>query len=242
MQQERQNNLMKRMAVYCLVFVTTAMSAILYYSANKIIVVADVAQDEVVQESDGNEGSEKSTEKSVVVDKNNISIDRDSQNTKYFCIPLPEDVKAEEVIIENHYMDRELWVNITHKNPQEHEKFYETNGVYGNCDSVTEGHFDVDKDRMCLRFDLAGVYEYHSIFEDNTLYVEFMTPKEVYDKIIVIDPAYGLQEDGVLSNGVSAKDITLEVAKAVKAKLDNTDIKVYYTRMDDSNPTAEKRV
>ena len=230
------------MAVYCLVFVATAMSAILYYSANKIIVVADVAQDEVVQESDGNEGSEESTEKAVVVDKNNIAIDRDSQNTKYFCIPLPEDVKAEEVLIENHYMDRELWVNITHKNPHEHEKFYETNGVYGNCDSVTKGHFDVEKDRMCLRFELTGVYEYHSIFEDNTLYVEFMTPKEVYDKIIVIDPAYGLQEDGVLSNGVSAKDITLEVAKAVKAKLDNTDIKVYYTRMDDSNPTAENRV
>ncbi len=239
MQQERQNNLMKRMAVYCLVFVATAMSAILYYSANKIIVVADVAQDEVVQES---AGSEESTEKAVVVDKNNITIDRNSQNTKFFCIPLPEDVKAEEVIIENHYMDRELWVNITHKNPHEHEKFYETNGVYGNCESVTKGHFDVEKDRMCLRFDLTGVYEYHSIFEDNTLYVEFMTPKEVYDKIIVVDPAYGLQEDGVLSNGVSAKDITLEVAKAVKAKLDNTDIKVYYTRMDDSNPTAENRV
>ena len=245
MQQERQNNLMKRMAVYCLVFVATAMSAILYYSANKIIVVADVAQDEVVQESAGSEdgtGGEGSTENTIVADKNHILIDRSSQNTKFFCIPLPEDVKAEEVIIENHYMDRELWVNITHKNPHEHEKFYEANGVYGNCESVTEGHFDVEKERMCLRFDLTGVYEYHSIFEDNTLYVEFMTPKEVYDKIIVVDPAYGLQEDGVLSNGVSAKDITLEIAKAVKAKLDDTDIKVYYTRMDDSNPTAENRV
>lgn len=238
MQQERQNNLMKRMAAYCLVFVATAMSAMLYYSANKIIVVADVAQDEVVQESAATENSAENT----VVDKNHIAIDRNSQNAKYFCIPLPADVKAEEVTIENHYMDRELWVSVARGDLDDCEGFYETNGVYGNCESVTEGHFDVEKDRICLRFDLTGVYEYHSIFEDNTLYVEFMTPKEVYDKIIVIDPAYGLQEDGVQANGVSAKDITLEVAKAVKAKLDNTDIKVYYTRMDDSNPVAEKRV
>ena len=44
----QQNRLMRRMAVYCFVFVATAMGVMLYYSANKIIVVADVAQDEVV--------------------------------------------------------------------------------------------------------------------------------------------------------------------------------------------------
>ena len=84
--------------------------------------------------------------------------------------------------------------------------------------------------------------QYHSIFEDSALYVDFMTPKEVFDRIIVIDPAYGQQDTGVTANNIKAKDITLEIARALKAKLDNTDIKVYYTRMDDSNPTAAKRV
>lgn len=236
MQQERQNRLMKRMAVYCFVFVATAMSAMLYYSANKIIVVADVAQDEVVQAAEG------STENIVVEDKNYIKIDRNSQNTNYLCIPMPEGVKVEEVTIENHYMDRELWVLIESKTPNDGEAFYETNGVYGNCEGVVHGHFDVEKNRICLRFELTNVYEYHSIFEDNTLYVEFVTPKEIYDKIIVIDPAYGQQDTGVRLNEISAKSITLEIARALKAKLDNTDIKVYYTRMDDSNPTAAKRV
>lgn len=236
MQQERQDNLMKRMAVCCLVFVAVAMSAILYYSANKIIVVADVAQDEVVQENAG------SVEDTVVDDKNHIRIDRKSQNTNYFCIPLPEGVKAEEVTIENHYMDKELWVSITPKELAGYEEFYASNGVYGNCDNVLEGHIDVEKDRICLRFALTDVFEYHSIFEDSALYVDFMTPKEVFDRIIVIDPAYGQQDTGVTANNIKAKDITLEIARALKAKLDNTDIKVYYTRMDDSNPTAAKRV
>lgn len=240
----QQNKLMTRMAIYCFVFVATAMGAMLYYSANKIIVVADVAQDEVVQGSDSNPNSDHNHNVPVTVieDKNHIEIDRNSQNTSYFCVPLPESVRVEEVTIENHYMDRELWISIEPREMDGLDKFYENSSVYGNCESVLEGHFDVEENRICLRFNLTDVYEYHSIFEDNTLYVEFVAPKEVYDKIIVIDPAYGLEDVGVAIEGVNAKDITLEVAKALKTKLDATDIKVYYTRMDDSNPDAEKRV
>ena len=236
----QQNKFMMRMAIYCFVFVATAMGAMLYYSANKIIVVADVAQDEVVQSDE--HVSEHTGAKPVAKDKNSIQIDRNSQNTSYFCIPLPENVRAEEVTVQNHYMDRELWISIEPKEMEGLDKFYEGSSVYGNSESVLEGHFDVEKKRICLRFKLTDVYEYHSIFEDNTLYVEFMAPKEAYDKIIVIDPAYGLDDMGVSIETVSAKDITLEIAKALKAKLDETDIKVYYTRMDDSNPDAEKRV
>lgn len=236
MQQDRQDRLIRRMAIYCFVFVATAMSAILYYSANKIIVVADVAQDEVVQSSGSNRDDPE------VEDKNRIEIDRYNQNTNYFCIPMPESVRAEEVTIENHYMDRELWVSIEPKEMGDQAEFYESNGVYGNCDNVLDGHFEVEKHRLCLHFRLTDVYEYHSIFENNTLYVEFMTPKEAYERIIVIDPAYGAGDTGVTSQGIMAKDITLEVAKALKTKLDETDIKVYYTRMDDSNPSAADRV
>lgn len=241
------DKLMKRTAAYCLVFVVTAMSAILYYSANKIIVVADVAQDEVAQNADNsadNQTGASHIQSHAVVeeDQNHIRIDRYSQNTKYFCIPMPADVRVEEVTIENHYMDKELWVGVARKEVEGWEMFYEENGVYGNCKDVLTGHFDVEKDRICLRFELTDVYEYHSIFEENTLYIEFMTPKEAYDKVIVVDPAYGMKDAGITVNGVNAKDITLDIAKALKAKLDETDIKVYYTRMDDSNPSMESRV
>lgn len=233
---QQQNQLMIRMAIYCFVFVATAMSIMLYYSANKTIVVTDVAQDDMVQAVEHTEAWPAS------MDKSRINIDRDSQNTSYFCIPLPETVRAEEVTVENHYMDRELWISIEPREMKGLDTFYERNSVYGNSESVLEGHFDVENKRVSLQFKLTDVYEYHSIFEDNTLYVEFMAPKEAYDKIIVIDPAYGLDDTGVSIETVSAKDITLEIAKALKAKLDETDIKVYYTRMDDSNPNAENRV
>ena len=233
---------MTRMAVYCCVFVATAMVAMLYYCANKIIVVADVAQDEVVQSANNNNSNNNNVETFSVADKNHIEIDQNSQNTSYFCVPLPENVRPEDVTVENHYMDRELWISIEPKDMSGIDKFYESTGVYGNCEDVLDGHYDVEKRRVCLRFKLTDVFEYHSIFENNTLYVEFMAPKEAYEKIIVIDPEYGLDETGVSIESISAKDITLEVAKALKIKLDETDIKVYYTRMDDSDPDEESRV
>lgn len=233
----QQNRLMRRTAIYCILFVLAAMSVMLYYSANKIIVVADVAQDEVVQSAESG-----NAEEAAAVDKNHIEIDRNSQNTNYFCIPMPESVRAEEVTIENHYMDQELWVSIAPKEMADQGLFYENHSVYGNCDNVLVGHFDVEKERICLRFALTDVYEYQSIFENNTLYIEFVSPKEAYDKIVVIDPAYGAEDNGITAEGVKGKNITLDIAKALKAKLDETDIKVYYTRMDDSNPADKNRV
>ena len=245
---------MIRMAVYCFVFVASAMGAMLYYSANKVIVVTDVAQDEVAASFESGVpageaaaagstgGNAAAGNEAAVEDTDRLNIDRSNQNTNYFCIPLPADVRAEEVVIENHYMDRELWVSIESQKPSRLEDFYAENSAYGNCENVLDGHYDLEDHRMCLRFEVTDVYEYHSIFEDNTLYVEFAAPKEVYDKIVVVDPAYGDLDMGVTADGVNGKDITLEIAKALKARLDETDIKVYYTRMDDTDPDASERV
>lgn len=285
-----QSQLMKKTTVLCLLFVAAAMGVMLHFCANKIVVVADVAQDEVVQaaESAGERaagdgvsggmtdavpeggaagnvsaagddsgtsdaaghggstedgaGSGGGTDAMEGWSGNRIHIDRDSENTNYFCVPIPPQVRVEEVTIENHYMDRQLWVSIEPDKMQEEDTFYETNGVYGNCEKVVDGQFEVERKRICLRFQLTDVFEYRSIFEDNTLYIEFVPPKEVYEKIVVIDPAYGREETGAATEKIAAKDITLQVAKALKEKLDKTDIKVYYTRMDDSNPAAENRV
>lgn len=214
------------------------MSVMLYYAATKTVGVADLAQDEVVRPA----AQKGESESLYPTEEDEIAINRTVMNTSYFCIPLPESVKAEEVVLENHYMDKELWVSISAEQTKGYEEFYKTKGVYGNCENVTDGRLEAEKDRICLRFALNGVYEYRSIFEDHTLYVEFVPSKEMYEKIIVIDPAYGGGEHGVAVDGILSKNITLDVAKALKTMFDESDIKVYYTRMDDTNPAAADRV
>lgn len=230
-------SLMRSTLVYCTLFVAAAMSVMLYYSATKTVGVPDVAQDEVVSST-----QPEQTVPEVPTESDEIKIDRNQQSTNYFCVPVPESVKAEEVVLENHYMSEELWVSISTSEPVLFREFYADNSVYGNSSSVLDGHFEAGEERTCLRFALDGVYEYRSIFEDHILYVEFVPPKEAYEKVIVIDPAYGGEEVGVTGKNAVAKDITLNIAKALKAKFDESDIKVYYTRMDDSNPASADRV
>ena len=243
----QQNLLMKRTALCTLLFSICALAVIFYYCANEVEIVKDASQEDIVQrtdiaiQEDTDDGSEASS------DLNNIIFEENSQEMTYFCIPLHEAVRAENVTIENHYMDKELWVSIARgEDKVDLEEFYRANGVYGRRDEVVSGCFDDADPIFRLKFKLADIYEYHSIFENNKLYIEFVPPKEVYDKIVVIDPAYGGEETGAVSGKAEGrtegKNITLEIARALKSKLDETDIKVYYTRLDDSLPTAENRV
>ncbi len=228
-------SLLRSTLVYCILFVMAAMSVMLYYSATKTVDVPDVAQDEVAS------STQQKTEPEIPAESDEIRIDRNSQTTNYFCVPVPESVKAEEVVLENHYMSEELWVSIRSSEPALFQDFYAANSVYGNSNCVVDGHFEAGEEKTYLRFALDGVYEYRSIFEDHILYLEFVPPKEAYEKVVVIDPAYGSEESGVTGKDIVAKDVTLNIAKALKAKFDESDIKVYYTRMDDSNPAAADR-
>lgn len=233
----RHNNLMKSTLVYCILFVAAAMSVMLYYAATRKPGVPELAHEEIKPpvHSDGGTAS------SAPLRENEIAVDRSVQNTNYFCVPMPEAVKAEEVVLENHYMEKELCVCVSSDKAADYGEFYRANSVYGNCGNVTDGCFESEEGRLRLRFSLTGVYEYRSIFEDHILYVEFVPPKEMYEKVVVVDPAYGGGEHGVTVEGVMSKDITVGVAKALKDLFDESGIKVYYTRMDDSNPDASLR-
>ena len=225
-----QHDLMKKMAVFCSILCIAAMGCILYLSANKVITISDVAQDEVLK-------TEKITEKKEN-EEHILTFILGKSDTSYLRIPLPEGCKADDIAIENHYMDQELCIVV--KGAE--ETFYVDNAISGNRQMVREGKWEALKDEIKLIFRLTGIFEYRTILENNNLYVSFLSPKEVYDKIVVIDPACGGGNDGLVVEGIREKDITLEIAQKLKEKLDKTDIKVYYTRMDDVNPGEKERV
>lgn len=244
---------MKRTAVYTALFAVCALAVIFFYSSHKAVVVENVAQDEVVQkEIEQNETVQNTQDEGNVVHQdvtgsippeNSILFEEKGQDMSYFCIPLHSNVRAENVTIENHYMDKELWVSIKQGQQDDaYTDFYRTQGVYGNHEAVVDGYFESGTDAFRLKFRLTDIYEYHSILEDGNLYIEFIAPKEAYDRIVVIDPAYGDDITGAVSGDLQSKQVTLEIARALKKKLDETDIKVYYTRMDDSNPSDENRI
>lgn len=239
----QQNQLMKNTAVYTLLFAVCALVIIFYYCVNEVEIVMEDSQEDIVQSTDTAIRENSDDKPENIQSENSIIFEKNDQEMTYFCVPLHEDVRAENVTIENHYMDKELWISIDkEQNSKKFDDFYHAHGVYGNRDAVVEGYFENSEDAFRLKFKLADIYEYHSIFENNNLYIEFVSPKEVYDKIVVIDPAYGGEIAGAVSGKLEGKKITLEIARALKEKLDETDIKVYYTRMDDSAPSDDNRI
>lgn len=227
-----QQKLIKKTAIFSLVFFLISMGMISYMSAGKVIVIDDVAQDEVeeaaaVKETETGNGTVR-----------NLTFQLGEADTSYLRIPLPEGCKADDITIENHYMNKELWILI----PKADEVFYAEHSISGNREAVKEGTFDAAKEGIVLKFGLTGIYECRTILENENLYISFLSPGEMYDRIVVIDPAFGGEDTGYVTGELAEKDITLLIARKLKAKLDESNIKAYYTRMDDMNPAGEDRI
>lgn len=224
-------DLMKKAAIGSAVFSTAAMGIILYLSAGKVITISDVAQDEVRRETSYIQDGGTS-------DGCTLTFAQGEADTSYLRIPLPQDCRAEDIVIENHYMTRELCILIDGSDPA----FYEENVISGNWEMISQGTYEDIKNGVKLRFMLTGIFEYRTILENNDLYISFLSPREMYDKIVVIDPALGGFERGYTTEELIEKEINLQIAQKLKEKLDKTDIKAYYTRMDDANPEEQDRI
>lgn len=237
------DGLIRKTTIVSLCFSAVAIGFIMFFSATKTIEISNLSQDEVLastklEEDNMAQGLEAIAVDSKDVRENELKFSDDNANTEYLCIPLPEKTKVEDILIENHYMDGILYVII----PDEDKEFYQNTVLDGNRRSITGAFLEEEDGVLKLRFDLDELYEFKTILENNTLYISFFKPRELYDQIVVIDPACGGQDTGDSLGEQLEKDINLSVAKALKTKLDATGIKVYYTRMDDVNPSLEARI
>ena len=234
--------LIRRTARYSIIFLTVAMVAIVYFGMTRVIEISGIAQDDV-------NGSGPRDSATTAYEKQNMLIfDTSSEYTDYLGIPLPEGTNADDVSIENHYMDHQLYIRVN----CEDTEFYRNNALTGNREGIKEGSFEETETGVDLKFDVDNVYEYKTVLENNGLYISFYSPRELYDRIIVIDPACGGNDTGVSNKVVVSegsgeeslyeKDVNLRVARRLKEMLDDTQIKAYYTRMDDVNPSIDSRV
>lgn len=213
-----QQRLIKKTALFSLMFFLVSMGMILTVSSAR------------EKQQEGGEIKERKQD-------GELSFAKGQADTSYLRIPIPAGCRAQDLIIENFYMDRELRIFV----PGAGEDFYLQNEVSGNVGEIREGSFDMADGGVVLDFQLTGVYECRTILEDQNLYIRFLPPAQVYDRIVVIDPALGGGETGKEAEGLSEKVINLEIARSLGQKLEAGNIKAYYTRMDDVNPSAGER-
>jgi N-acetylmuramoyl-L-alanine amidase len=103
---------------------------------------------------------------------------------------------------------------------------------------------DLGHNTLELMLLLDNVYV-HSLYEDEYYYyIDIKSPREVYDKILVIDAGHGGKDPGAVSRDelTYEKNINLGILLELKELLDKENIKVYYTRIMDDKIFLRPRV
>lgn len=222
-------NLLKRTTIYCFVFFIIAMVGMCYFDANKIIVIADSGEGTAKPESEVTE--ELQTQYQLLMEDDNSVANK-------FIIPLEDTIMAEDVQIQNHYIDNELWIGITGATTE----FYSKEYVKGNMENVQYGGYDVVDDVLWIKFAMKDTFEFESTMNNGKLTIKAQKPSEVYDKIVVIDAGHGGEDKGHTYGRICEKDIVLDILLLLQEKMKDSDIKVYYSRTDDTAVDDEKRV
>lgn len=212
------------------VLTCVAMVAMLYMTSQKTIVITDTVP----------EGTSLSqaAQNDYSVGTIPLILQEDRTVERQICIPLEKGMKAEQVVMENRYMERELWIHLQGAD----KEFYSQNGVYGDIVPIQSGTCESQHGNLILKLCMDSVWEYRSTMENDTLMIAYYEPEELYEQIVVVDPMGGGDVYGVRVGLNSEKKIALQVAKQLQKRAEADNIKIYYTRLEDVAVSYEDRL
>jgi N-acetylmuramoyl-L-alanine amidase len=160
--------------------------------------------------------------------------------TQQLRLELPKNVSKDDVQIENHYVTHTIDITI----PGAGEDYLITYPMIGKSDHIENLQYLAGDGSGTLELSMEHVYELSLDWEEQYLYIDFVSPRDIYDKIVVIDAGHGDDMPGATVGGVEDKDIDLAIVQELKNLFDEAGdetLGVYYTRLDDTNPAFADR-
>ena len=153
---------------------------------------------------------------------------------------LPEGITGEQISYTNDYVTQTIRIEI----PGTDAGYFDSYPIAGSSNHIDTLAYTRNGENGEIEIVMDRVYELKTEFDADYYYFDFLTPQEVYDKVVVIDAGHGGRAPGATKQGINEKDIDLAIVLQLKKILDENDqnIGVYYTRTDDSNPTFDQRV
>lgn len=203
------------------------MASMLYVASRKTIVIADTIRDESSLPED-----------TLDVGRQELLLQENYDKEACIRIPIEKGSKAENVVMENRYMERELWIYLKDAKAE----FYEKNAIHGNLASVQNGYCERNSDGVVLKLCMKDILEYRSTMEENSLVIAYYEPEKLYEQIVVVDPMGGGMEKGASTDTASEKEITLQVARQLQKKWEQEKIKLYFTRVEDVFVSLQERL
>ncbi len=177
---------------------------------------------------------------SILADASQKTSDGSLELPAQLRLELPKGATQETVTIENHYVTRQLTIHIAGA-AQDYLVQYP---MIGSSDHIEDLSYYADETGIALELTMEHVYEPSLEWDGQYLYIDFIAPRQIYDTIVVIDAGHGGDTPGAIYEGVEEKDIDLSITRELKSLFDEAkdeDIGVYYTRLEDTNPTFAQR-
>ena len=157
-----------------------------------------------------------------------------------FVIRLPEGITSTEVVDTDEYAKNRFTISI----PGNHMSFLSEQDYYNPVDTLRNVQFGYKaaNDTTVITFNTTKIQGYSYTVSDDFLSVKIANPREIYDKIIVLDAGHGGIDPGTSRGSVLEKTVNFNVVNVYAQEyFNNSDIKVYYTRTTDTKIALQTR-
>lgn len=154
---------------------------------------------------------------------------------------LPLGVTGNDLELTEDYVTQTVSVTI----PYAGEDYLYEYPMTGRSDHLKKITFDSSQKYGTIELIMNQVYELETEFDEDYFYIRFLTPHEVYDKVVVVDAGHGGDDPGITKQGICEKDIDLDIVLKLKEIFENSadrSIGIYYTRTSDTNPARTTRM
>lgn len=162
---------------------------------------------------------------------------RYDKNANVLYLDKKDKIDTGSVKFEDHYLDG--YFDVTLPGDYESDYGYGTYDVKGtvveNIEVSTKGG------NTTFRFKQNRISAYEVTAEGDSYAIRVKNPKEVYDKVLLLDAGHGGKDPGTSGNGMQEKNLNLTIAQKIAQKLQGSGIKVYMTRDSDVYPENSTR-
>ena len=156
-------------------------------------------------------------------------------------ISLPANIDASEIENEDNYFSNNFTITL----PGDLRNHFNQNPVKYDTSKVKNVTTALNDDgNTVLTFYTTRLYAYRLNITKSQIKVAIDNAKKLYSKVVVIDPGHGGHDNGTESfNGIyKEKNVVLSIGYTYfRNYLNDDDLKVYWTRKDDTYPTLPER-
>lgn len=162
---------------------------------------------------------------------------RYDKNANVLYLDKKEKIDTGSVKMEDHYLDG--YFDVTLPGDYESDYGYGTYDVKGTV--VEKIEVSTKSGNTTFRFQQNRISTYEVTDEGDSYAIRVKNPKEVYDKVLLLDAGHGGKDPGTSGNGMQEKNLTLTIAQKIEQELQGSGIKVYMTRDSDVYPENSTR-